>query len=33
VDGLSVGRFILGVGIGWLEEEFQALGIPFERLV
>jgi probable F420-dependent oxidoreductase len=31
VDRLSDGRVILGVGIGWLAEEFQALGIPFER--
>jgi len=31
VDRLSGGRFILGVGIGWLAEEFAALGIPFER--
>src|SRR6202023_1868878 len=31
VDQLSSGRFILGVGIGWLAEEFAALGIPFER--
>jgi probable F420-dependent oxidoreductase len=31
VDYLSGGRMILGVGIGWLAEEFQALGIPFER--
>jgi probable F420-dependent oxidoreductase len=31
LDRLSGGRFILGVGIGWLAEEFQALGIPFER--
>jgi probable F420-dependent oxidoreductase len=31
VDYLSDGRVILGVGIGWLAEEFQALGIPFER--
>jgi probable F420-dependent oxidoreductase len=26
IDHLSHGRFILGVGIGWMEEEFSALG-------
>jgi len=31
LDLLSHGRFLLGVGIGWLEEEFQALGISWER--
>jgi probable F420-dependent oxidoreductase len=31
LDRLSGGRFILGVGIGWLAEEFQALGLSFER--
>jgi alkanesulfonate monooxygenase SsuD/methylene tetrahydromethanopterin reductase-like flavin-dependent oxidoreductase (luciferase family) len=31
VADLSGGRFILGVGVGWLAEEFQALGVPFER--
>jgi probable F420-dependent oxidoreductase len=31
LDHLSSGRVTLGVGIGWLEEEFQALGIPFEQ--
>jgi probable F420-dependent oxidoreductase len=31
LDYLSGGRFALGIGIGWLAEEFQALGIPWER--
>jgi probable F420-dependent oxidoreductase len=31
VDRLSSGRFIFGVGVGWLAEEFEALGVPFER--
>ena len=31
LDQLSGGRTILGVGIGWLREEFEALGIPFEE--
>ena len=31
LDRLSDGRFILGAGVGWLAEEFQALGVPFER--
>jgi probable F420-dependent oxidoreductase len=30
LDHLSGGRFMLGVGIGWLVEEFEALGIPWE---
>jgi probable F420-dependent oxidoreductase len=29
LDVLSRGRFLLGIGIGWLAEEFAALGIPF----
>jgi len=31
LDYLSGGRFALGIGIGWLREEFTALGIPWER--
>ncbi|MGD8833163.1 MAG: TIGR03619 family F420-dependent LLM class oxidoreductase, partial [Pseudomonadales bacterium] len=31
LDFVSKGRFMLGVGIGWLREEFEALGVPFER--
>lgn len=31
LDVVSNGRFMLGVGIGWLEEEFRAMGVPFER--
>jgi probable F420-dependent oxidoreductase len=29
-DYLSGGRVILGAGIGWWREEFEAVGIPFE---
>jgi probable F420-dependent oxidoreductase len=31
LDFLSGGRVDFGVGIGWLREEFEALGVPFER--
>ena len=31
LDRISGGRFILGVGVGWAEREFEALGIPFSR--
>ncbi len=31
LDKLSGGRFSIGIGIGWSREEFEALGIPFER--
>lgn len=29
LDHLSNGRMILGIGVGWLEEEFDAIGVPF----
>ena len=31
VDWLSNGRVDLGIGVGWLAEEFAALGVPFEH--
>src|SRR3954467_9936865 len=31
LDSLSGGRFAMGIGIGWSREEFDALGVPFER--
>ena len=30
LDHLSGGRIALGIGVGWLREEFDALGVPFE---
>jgi len=29
LDHLARGRILLGVGVGWLQEEFAALGVPF----
>src|SRR5262245_42977200 len=29
IDRLSGGRFIFGVGVGWAQQEFEALGVPF----
>lgn len=31
LDQLSGGRLLLGLGVGWLKEEFAAMGVPFER--
>jgi probable F420-dependent oxidoreductase len=31
LQNLSGGRFILGAGVGWLEAEFEALGVPFHE--
>lgn len=31
LDHMSGGRVLLGVGVGWLAEEFAALNVPFER--
>lgn len=31
LDALSNGRLMLGLGLGWMREEFRAMGVPFER--
>lgn len=30
LDYMSDGRILLGIGVGWLKEEFDAIGVPFE---
>ncbi len=29
LDRMSAGRLLLGIGVGWLAEEFAAIGVPF----
>lgn len=31
IDQMSNGRFILGVGVGWAQQEFDVLGVPFHQ--
>ncbi len=31
IDHLSGGRLLLGIGSGWLQEEFDAIGVPFDE--
>lgn len=31
IDHLSGGRFVLGAGVGWWQQEFEVLSVPFER--
>ncbi|HSE83840.1 MAG TPA: LLM class F420-dependent oxidoreductase, partial [Thermodesulfobacteriota bacterium] len=31
LDVLSNGRVIFGLGVGWLEQEFRAIGVPYEE--
>src|SRR3954454_23490347 len=31
LDRLSDGRLVLGVGVGWLEHEFAAVGVPYRE--
>jgi alkanesulfonate monooxygenase SsuD/methylene tetrahydromethanopterin reductase-like flavin-dependent oxidoreductase (luciferase family) len=31
IDAMSGGRFILGVGLGWIEAEFAGFGVPYRQ--
>ncbi len=31
IENFAPGRLMLGIGTGWMREEFDALGVPFER--
>jgi probable F420-dependent oxidoreductase len=31
IDRLSKGRLVMGIGVGWMEEEFKALGVAFRE--
>jgi alkanesulfonate monooxygenase SsuD/methylene tetrahydromethanopterin reductase-like flavin-dependent oxidoreductase (luciferase family) len=31
LNDLSGGRLVIGTGVGWAREEFEALGVPFDR--
>jgi probable F420-dependent oxidoreductase len=31
IDQLSGGRLIVGVGVGWAQQEFEVLGVPFHQ--
>lgn len=33
LDRVAGGRLVLGVGAGWVQHEFEALGVPFEQRV
>src|SRR5205823_6869894 len=33
VDRIAEGRLVLGVGAGWVQQEFDALGVPFDQRV
>jgi alkanesulfonate monooxygenase SsuD/methylene tetrahydromethanopterin reductase-like flavin-dependent oxidoreductase (luciferase family) len=33
LDAISNGRFVLGLGCGWHEPEYQAMGLPFDHRV